>query len=294
MKNKNANVRTSSQKIVGHFWRSMSFVVFMVFTLTYGCSKSNANKQTDNSHSKDDSSGDDSTKTGSGINEGIAYMAIKKGTLLTYTIVSGDEAGAGSVVEYTDIHDSAGYQTANLQAVAAGIKVYSTVRHNKDYTECINSIAPVYYQLLQTLATSFTSFNHEEKPLVMRLVHKDPLNSEAFPTTVTATWHGQKISDDSKLDSKLVQTENKGIIDSSGTITTSAGTFENCIRVHYFRTQQRTISITSPTDNYKTESTAKFDIKIWMAKGIGPVKTLELNLDNGITTVTDLTKITHP
>jgi hypothetical protein len=292
MQMKSTKAVTWPQNKMRAFGVWMVFMAILIFAGVSGCSKSSASSQKDDPHSKENPGGDDPSKGGSDLN--AAYMADKKGTLLTYTIISGDEAGVGSLVEYTEIHDSLGYQVANLQAVAAGIKIYSTVRHNKDYTETINSVAPVYYQLLQTLAASFSSFTHEEKPLVMRLPHKDALKKEAFPSTVTATWHGLNITEDSKMDSKMIQTENKAVIDSSGTITTAAGTFDNCIRVHYLRTQQRIISITSPTDNYTTDNTAHFDIMIWLAKGIGPVRTIEFNMDTGITTTTDLTKITYP
>lgn len=263
-------------------------------TMVSSCSKAAPGGQTDKQkgNDNDDNTGSDGNNQDAKKNK--AYMPDQPGTLLTYTVTSGDEAGAGSLVEFVDIHDSAGYRVGYLEAVAAGVKLYGTVKHNDAYTYTVSYVAPMYYEVLKTLAATYNTFSHKETPLALKLPHEDPLQKVVFPTTVSAEWHGIRIDEDSKEDDKMIQTEFEAVIDSTGEIETEAGIFKDCIRVHYLRNQQRIINITSPDQHFSMDNTSHFDMMIWMVKGIGPVRTIELNLDTGITTVTDLTKIQFP
>ena len=266
------------------------FGLILIFTGSIcgwsGCSKSAASNSPHQNKKTPASSAADTSAMG--------YMADQKGVILHYTITSGDEAGATSLVSYTAVKDSAGYLLANLESEAAGIKIYSSVYHNKENTYALQSFPALYYAALATLAQAFTSFTHQESPLVMSLPHKDPLHKIVFPATVTASWHGLKTDNDSQMDTRMTQTEGKAVIDSIGNITTAAGLFKDCIRVHYLRTQKRTTTISSSTDNFSQDDATEFDNKIWYAKGIGVVKTLELNLKTAVTTVTELSKIEQP
>jgi hypothetical protein len=254
-----------------------------------GCSKSTASSRNGDNNDSDQRSGDSNST-----HKSLGYMPDQQGTVLTYTIVSGDEIGNSARIDYIDIHDSAGYRVAAAEAVVAGIKLYPSARYNEEYTYSTSYFATAYFDALQLLASTFNSFTHQETPLTMKLPHKDALHKVAFPTTVTATWHGVKDEDGTVTDSKMKQTVQEGVIDSSAVIQTAAGTYKDCIRVHYLKSQQRIISISSPDGDYTVDNTAHFDIMVWMAKGVGAVKTVEVNLDTGIQTVTDLTKIEQP
>lgn len=262
-------------------WRWVA-IIAIAAALMSGCSKSAAGGGKDSGHH----AGNGGTAAG--------YMPEKQGTQLTYTIVSGDEMGAGALVSYVDIHDSAGFKVARVEASAAGLKLYEAARHNDDYTYTTSYLATAYYDALQLIAASFNSFSHEETPLTMKLPHEDALHKVVAPQTITATWHGIKNEQGTTTDSKMTQTVQTAVIDSSGTIKTAAGTYPDCIRVHYLKDQRRIITITSPDGNYKVDNTLHLDMIVWIAKGVGIVRSIERNLDNGVKTVTDLTKVSVP
>ena len=268
------------------------YLLMLIFSLycCYSCSKSTAgmvhHQQNDQDNSHQPAILTDTASMG--------YMSEQKGTILDYIITSGDEAGATSKVTYTAVKDSAGYRLAQLAAEAAGIKIFSNVFHNQDDTYTLQTFPAIYYTTLSTLAASFTSFTHKETPLVMKLPHNDVLHTTVFPTTITASWHGVKNEEDTQMDTKMTQTEGEAVVDSIATVTTPAGRFKDCIRVHYLRTQNRTTTIHSSTDNFNIDDAAVFDIKIWYAKGIGPIKTVEFNLKTAVTTTTELSKIELP
>ncbi|HTN36033.1 MAG TPA: hypothetical protein VL053_03105 [Arachidicoccus sp.] len=222
------------------------------------------------------------------------YMPVINGTVLTYTVTSGEEAGASATVTIQNVHDSSGFKCEGVLRNAAGILIAESARYNKGFTYTISSLPSLYYDALKEIAKGYNvSFTHTERPIVMALPHKDPLHAVVFNELISSEWHGVNNEEGTTTDARAGQTEHKAVVDSLGKIKLAIGEFD-CIRVHFLRTKQSNVVVTDDEGVHNFNSTVSFDLISWMAKGIGPVKEQEINLNTGETTITELTKIEIP
>lgn len=224
--------------------------------------------------------------------ENAGYMPEIKGMKLTYTITKGDEMGESYIQTVKDVHDSSGYIVATLVADISGIVINSQVMHNEKNTVTIDGPPPVYYQLLDQIKNGYTEFTHEENYLNMVIPHQNQLKAIVFTETVVAKWHG--VNDDPEGETTTVmdynQTEHQGIIDTIEKVKIHSGEFE-CLRIHWLRTTSEKVTITDQSGTNTIESGNQFDETVWVTKGIGIIKSREVNLKTGIFSETELTKI---
>lgn len=258
---------------------------FMTCILFSACAKSGSDLP-DKQKKDDPGQVPDSLKQG--------YMPVIDGTVLTYTVTSGDEAGASATVTIENVHDSSGFKCEGVLKRAAGILIGESARYNKGFTYTTSSLPSLYYDALKEIAKGYNvSFTHAERPIVMALPHQDPLHGVVFNELISSEWHGLNNEEGTTTESWVNQTEHKAVIDSVAKIKLSIGEFD-CIRVHFLRTTASKTVITDDEGAHNFNSTVNFDLISWMAKGIGPVKEQEINLNTGVTTITELTKIEIP
>jgi hypothetical protein len=222
------------------------------------------------------------------------YMPGTKGMELTYTVTQGDEMGASSVMKITDVYDSSGYTVAKGTASAAGIGNPVYIIHNKEKT--VNTVRPVaaYYESLSLAAAQYDVFTHEEHPYIITIPHNSQLHAVVFPETVFTRTHGEKNDNGASLVNDYTQTEMAAEIDSIGKITIKLGAFD-CVRVHHIR-KTHLHGVATDYDGSQTvvDQGVEFDEKEWYTPGLGVIKTEETNMNTGVLTVTELTKVAKP
>lgn len=220
------------------------------------------------------------------------YMPEIKGTKLTYTITKGDEMGTSYIQTVKDVRDSSGYKVADLVADISGITLDSKSIYNEKNTITYDALPAIYYQLLDQVKNAYTEFTHEENFLNMVIPHQNQLKAVVFNETIVAKWHG--INNDPDDETTVVmdynQTEHQGIIDTIESVKITLGEFE-CLRIHWIRTTSGKTTITDRTGTKTIVSENQFDETIWVTKGIGAIKSREINLKKGIFSETELTKI---
>ncbi|WP_188753925.1 hypothetical protein [Parapedobacter defluvii] len=224
--------------------------------------------------------------------EHLGYIASEKGMKLTYTITEGDELGLTSQMKVTDVKDIDGYRVAYSEISMPGIVINSSGRFNKKETISDGANMPaVYYETLEQIKKGYnTSFTHKENPMTLVIPHQDQAGQVVGQKKILAEWHGVNIEEDTKMVADYTMERSNVVTDGNEIIETAVGKFE-CLKMTYTATATTTIEITDLITGVVTPFTniGIMEITMWIAKGIGTVKTTEVM--GGTVTTTELTKV---
>lgn len=224
---------------------------------------------------------------------GTGYMAAEENMKLTYTITEGDGLGSSYTWHVTDVKDSAGYKIAHSELLFdGGITVHANGHYNGEQTIMLGSeMPPVYYQLLTQMQQQFNvSFVHNEYLVNTVIPHKNQVGVIVAPEQKTAEWHGKGADGDMTIQQDYVVKRSEAIIDSLDHIKLDIGEFD-CLRIHYTVYVENKMIISDGVSGTQTiENNQQFNETMWLALGVGIIKTTEAG--NTINT-TELTRIEH-
>jgi len=221
----------------------------------------------------------------------VGYIPVQD-TKLTYTITKGDEIGFSNTITVNNFHDSAGYTVANFTIEAAGIVQHSTGFYNKEQSITYNDVPSLYVQTVENLVKPQynNTFTHEEHPFIMTIPHENQKGATVLNETIAGKWHGVNIGPGEPHDKTVADfsiTYHTGTIVATEKITTNLGTFD-CLQIVFNRTDFSKYTFNGdPIADTKVE----WELTTWLARGIGSIKSREVNLSTGAVNETALTKI---
>ena len=221
----------------------------------------------------------------------VGYIPVQD-TKLTYTVTKGDEVGFSTVITVDNFRDSASYTVVDFTIEAAGFVHHSRGAYSVQQSVTYNDVPLLYVETVENLIKpQYNSvFTHEEHPFIMTIPHQDQSGATVLNETVVAVWHGVAIDPDEPHDETVADfsiTYHAGTIVGSEKVTTALGTFD-CLKIVFNRTDFTKYSLNGePLVDYKSE----WEMTTWLVKGIGSVKSREVNLSTGAISETELTKI---
>ena len=219
------------------------------------------------------------------------YMPSEENLKLTYTVMDGDEAGTTSVTTVKDVHDSSGYTVAEMVSDVAGYDFLDEHKFNSKKTIIVSNLTMQFNQVMEMMKSQFNvSFTHIERPLVMTIPHQDQKDALIFPTIVTAEFHGLNQEDDVTTKGDYTVTQYAGKIDTLEKVNLPIGEYD-CIKIHWKETAHLHEVITDKDGTSNFDNKTEFDETSWLTKGLGVIRTVEVDLKTGEKTTTDLTKI---
>lgn len=221
----------------------------------------------------------------------LGYIASEKGMELTYTVIGSDGLERSYTAKVTDVKDENGYRVAYVQLLVNEMLINSSGRFNKKETISDGANMPtIYYETLDQLKKAYnSSFTHQENPMTLVIPHQNPINKVVGQAKTLTEWHGVNIDENSKIVADYTMERSDVIIAGRETIETTAGKFD-CLKMAYTATATTKFESTD-LDGVVThfDNVGVIIITMWVAKGIGTVKTTEAA--GGAVTTTELTKV---
>lgn len=242
-------------------------IAFTIFSLLPGCNKEKAG--------------------GGAIDDTNLGYTTPKSAKLSYTATKGDAKGTVFTQAVSNFKDSSGYRVATITTSIPGTDpVSSAILYNKEQTIAHSAIPQVYYDMVEMMRTQFTTFTHQENPGFLTVPHKPQPGAILSSQTIVASYHGIQKDGNSTSEASFSITNLPATMKGEESITTSLGTF-SCVKIE----QQMTIASRMVVDNAVLNDTKETTtVYTWLAKGIGVVRTQELD-GQSVISESDLTKI---